>query len=95
VILLYYYFAERNDSNATTQQQRNRHKKAKIHCEPGESFEKDKDVTYEIDGIIETVMSRGAEGGMTTNKSADEYAHELYNWWGELDHNKQSSDTAT
>jgi hypothetical protein len=42
---------------------------------PGESFEKDEDITTEMDNIIATIISKGTQSVMATNKSADEHAH--------------------
>jgi len=40
-----------------------------------------------MDNIIETIISKGTQSVMATNKSADEHAHDVEVWWGE---NRQS-----
>ena len=40
-----------------------------------------------MDNIIETIISKGTQSVMatTSNKSADEHAHDVEVWWGEID----------
>ncbi len=55
----------------------------KLITKPGESFEKDEDITTGMDNIIETIISKGTQSVMATNKSL--HAHDVEVWWGEID----------
>ncbi len=55
------------------------------YCKTGEIIVKDDEITNEIDGTIENIMSTATEGVMSTNKSSDEYAHDIKIWWREAD----------
>ena len=52
-------------------------KRPKLTTNPGEPFEKDKEITNEMDGIMETILSTGEEAVMSSSsgKSADELAN--------------------
>ncbi len=67
-------------------------KRLKLTTNPGEPFEKEEEITNEMDGIMETILSTCEEAVMSSSsgKSADELAHNVSAWWGEVDNQNTS-----